>query len=999
MHQPTWQSILLKSWLALARLRKATTRVKHANKMRLLLRRQQLEQQLNDAWKIRDLATCWKLSRVITGAKLGKKNKLLGVADRCRPDANEWRKAVMRQGPEGGFGAYVALDAEDAIRFVRRQVPAPPPGFADDAWITAEQLVRGIRYHIHRAKNRRQPPSDDVPAELYDMLLSKNWRLYPGREGVGICNAFAKHTSEQLAAATTHGHSLMHPQVRFSKAMHETHIFTEVLTQLLTRSILAGMLPFQFNASQGFHVAKGNGKDGVDGRRLLHGLPPVSKALMRCAFEEVGGDVPPYAYGAVRGRTREEAISIQLILEYRCRKARLCSVLCLYDVSNAFPSMSRASLAKVVAKCKHPIKRSMLHQHHACAICMLPCDDETIFFCPASGIFPGSSVATNMFNEAIWDDVVDPWLADTSHLCPDLICPSVVTDLPIDVGTTLFVDDISRRIVSTNLNEIEVIADEVDANLKLHSQKVNLHTNDSKKATLLSLAGVGSHRDAIGLQQRLQQGGKSSLGEPVRQSRYLGPQLHYMSSFTPERERRIAATKRIFAIYWRFWMSDADIRLKRLVFQSVVMSTLFSAVSSFVLANRDYQIFDGVLAAMLRKLMKGNACKKQNLEDGTVKYKAMSNIAVLGWAWLGSSKIEICILRLRLFQRVCAQPREHEQFLTVFLGALPSSRPTAYDHPWLLQLQGDIELLLHLDGYDQVFLEALRDPKVLLTPCEAHDCFVGLDVSQLRVLYLHSPEFQEHCKGTAFRNDLPLDYVCTFQTPEGATCNKSFSSRRALLRHRSCQHGTLTIGSLVKSCICPWCSTVLSSRTAACNHVRNAALRGHCKISLSNAQQIRLVKSACICTVLVSADSKYVTAMKAATAKYMETGQDMSREQKVQQHSLPHAHAWNAALLVLKATSEQNKTKVETYSTQIMKAGGMHVYCNHVKVFKVAKAYDKTKLKIEASITEGTDEAHLFQLMISDLNADGGKVLQGTAPPGALERTLQTYLDSGTPQR
>eukprot|EP00971_Amphidinium_carterae_P333459 6468229-Amphidinium_carterae.1 len=87
--------------------------------------------------------------------------------------------------------------------------------------------------------------------------------------------------------------------------------------------------------------------------------------------------------------------------------------------------------------------------------------------------------------------------------------------------------------------------------------------------------------------------------------------------------------------------------------------------------------------------------------------------------------------------------------------------------------------------------------------------------------------------------------------------------------------------------------------------------------------------------------------MKEATRKYMETAQEITREKKIEQYSLPHAHAWNGALTVLQASSATNKTKVETYVANIQTKGGLHAYVKNVKVFKLSKAYDKAKVKIE----------------------------------------------------
>eukprot|EP00972_Heterocapsa_arctica_P022472 3305306-Heterocapsa_arctica.AAC.1 len=48
-------------------------------------------------------------------------------------------------------------------------------------------------------KNRKQPPSWDSPAELWDMALGPDWTFFVGKPGVGNANSSLPVTSAQAA--------------------------------------------------------------------------------------------------------------------------------------------------------------------------------------------------------------------------------------------------------------------------------------------------------------------------------------------------------------------------------------------------------------------------------------------------------------------------------------------------------------------------------------------------------------------------------------------------------------------------------------------------------------------------------------------------------------------------------------------------------------------------------------------------------------------------------
>eukprot|EP00969_Alexandrium_andersonii_P011971 522089-Alexandrium_andersonii.AAC.1 len=62
---------------------------------------------------------------------------------------------------------------------------------------------------------------------------------------------------------------LVHPLLR-EKPREAEDACRVAFRELLAQSLASGRLPLLLHQSSGFHVAKGNGKEGVAGRRLLH---------------------------------------------------------------------------------------------------------------------------------------------------------------------------------------------------------------------------------------------------------------------------------------------------------------------------------------------------------------------------------------------------------------------------------------------------------------------------------------------------------------------------------------------------------------------------------------------------------------------------------------------------------------------------------------------------------------------------------------------------------
>eukprot|EP00969_Alexandrium_andersonii_P186832 8255355-Alexandrium_andersonii.AAC.1 len=68
-------------------------------------------------------------------------------------------------------------------------------------------------------------------------------------------------------------------------------------------------------------------------------------------------------FGCVKGRSREEALMIQLVVGFRMGASGFVSALLLFDMSNAFPSISFEALSGFLSGAKEDDAKAMLLSH------------------------------------------------------------------------------------------------------------------------------------------------------------------------------------------------------------------------------------------------------------------------------------------------------------------------------------------------------------------------------------------------------------------------------------------------------------------------------------------------------------------------------------------------------------------------------------------------------------------------------------------------------------
>lgn len=170
-----------------------------------------------------------------------------------------------------------------------------------------------------------------------------------------------------------------------------------------------------------------------------------------------------------------------------------------------------------------------------------------------------------------------------------------------------------------------------------------------------------------------------------------------------------------------------------------------------------------------------------------------------------------------------------------------------------------------------------------------------------------------------------------------------------------------------------------------------------CKLGLSNALSARVLEAVVLQAMLTQVSNKYVVAIKASNASYLNAGKGLSKEQKEAKHAVPHGHAWNAMLTVLKGESPDDAAAVQAYVEQLTllhtKEKFIHGILENVKVVRLQKAYGQDNIKLKVGVNPGTTEHELWKRIKNHLVRTGSRPLMGTAPPGQLEQAIQEYLE------
>ena len=375
----------------------------------------------------------------------------------------------------------------------------------------------------------------------------------------------------------------------------------------------------------------------------------------------------------------------------RLRKARISFVTTNYDVANARPSPSHASLSVALVDTMQE-DTGLLRQRHELVTMEIQGADESILIRPGCGTAQGSEGAADAFHR-VYHKRIDKW---SDHLRAELLQEALIFNhllrsqiflFFVFMGLTTCQDDV--RVTSITTEPAHTLSRVMANNAALDNALDEMAQNAAKQEHPVFFAGQRARQDMAALS------GKEVLpGSTGPVARYLGPHLDIMGSIRPELERRRAA-----ALSNLDQISSSVVSCRRPIassapffFQALVVSILFSGLEALRLRPPDYEYLDRFVLGLGRKMMRGKATISTKPEDGTEKKHTVVRRKV--WDFLGMvpSATELHARRLKWYQNLMKDPRAHQDVLFSFFGEASFQSDTIFNESGMIR-EGSCRIL------------------------------------------------------------------------------------------------------------------------------------------------------------------------------------------------------------------------------------------------------------------------------------------------------------------
>lgn len=450
---------------------------------------------------------------------------------------------------------------------------------------------------------------------------------------------------------------------------------------------------------------------------------------------------------------------------------------------------------------------------------------------------------------------LDKWLQSTQINDPQRFlvatCEILFGSDEQDLSLSSYADDVSRITLGRDPQDMRLALEVGNSSLDRWLWEIDLVQNVGKQEHVVFFGGQGSASNYRTVYETSFLPGKTTPS-----ARYLGARAHYAGRTQDEIDARLQAAKQNWARMAHFWhRSFSSKRGKVLVYTALVHSALLSGLETLVLEQSKYKQLNTMVLRHGRRLMQGEGCSKQVLEDGTVKHVACKSKTVWKWLRLCPCELELQIRRLVWYQQLARDIYKHKCILMAIFGRFGFESRDTIDsagrilpsaNPWAQQFSTDIQEGLGKIDAGRGLLDWVQD-RVVLVFTEFRPEFLAIDMCEIRGTFdpvcIPPPEWVDpdlpavHSASEVSEMDLP--FVCDRTCADGTPCLQAFPTFRALSAHKSSTKGgshddISPIAILAITNACPFCKHVFSSTQSARNHISRSIKEGHCSGSGSH---------------------------------------------------------------------------------------------------------------------------------------------------------------------
>jgi hypothetical protein len=423
-----------------------------------------------DIWTAKtnkDWRTVWELCRQLGGTHRGARKRNYRDVKRTDPSTNEWATAMKAAGGEGGCLAEILCTwSEDPpslklqgiakVDEPRNNQGAPRTDF-DQKWHSSDVLAT-----LHAFKYLKSVPTGRARKETWQMLYEKS----------PACAQFI------------------------------TTYFNLVWSSMY--------VPDGWQTSEAVQLDKQNGKKGTKSIRLINKLCPLGKAFFKLTQQETQETPYPFGYGFYTNRRREQAILVHHAVTGRIRrhvaelnqreKTKWSFVTTLRDISNAFPSLSHASMDATLrlgvetdSDAQRKPKLLLKHRYTHMNVSIATKQGEGILIRPCCGGAQGDVGMPTIFRRT-YEPVLEQWSQRKKDTLPSIIGRDPLSQQELDVSITVYADDVKEINMASTADEAVATINKSTQILDSKLTELTLMQNQGKAEHVPSFLGKGQER-------------------------------------------------------------------------------------------------------------------------------------------------------------------------------------------------------------------------------------------------------------------------------------------------------------------------------------------------------------------------------------------------------------------------------------------------------------------------------------------------------------------------
>jgi len=492
---------VFRAWAVMSRLAPAERALRTIRAQMAARQRNAYMEELTEAWEARDLATAWRVLKLLGGRR---QRRLRTEAVGAALSLGDFLVGACREGAAGGFRATVV--AAHPLVEVAPPLPRPPcgrrpsrlrgaaPAFvpaADDGAAAPSRL--GVAAPLPPLAERRAAASAaladmvatttaavpsrcsslfgrSAPRFLHD-IAREVWRSRL-RRGVPPWSAPAevwRMICWPWAATCTS------PPVLGGDPLDNDFAFLKgVVQDFLSLIWSTGDSPLHWHCSQAFSVTKKHSAAELqyDKQRTVHCVDPLGASVASVCWRRAAVRPPlPFEHGYVAHRRREDPVAQHLCLAWRLRRCKLSYLQESFDSKNAFLSPEHDSLCGMLDEhVADPLARKFLCERIRGATTRVRTREGAAVFALGSGVPPGDRCMPDVFR-AFTQPSFQQWaqqLRDEGETA--LVAASVVSRRPLDLSTSAYADDLFRTTLLKKpaAAEVQRVAERHDTSLGAH---------------------------------------------------------------------------------------------------------------------------------------------------------------------------------------------------------------------------------------------------------------------------------------------------------------------------------------------------------------------------------------------------------------------------------------------------------------------------------------------------------------------------------------------------